>query len=756
VADGLVTVQAELTIAGEPLRVLWVTVHERLSEVPHLLCEVTVPDLATAQGVPDPETLVGKPLALTLRRVDGSQSRSFAGVVIDAQRYADNDGMPMLRIEAAPRLWKLGKRADCHIYQTLSVPDIAKKVLEAAGLSGPDVEDKLTGSYDTRVYTVQYRETDLHFLARLFSEEGIYFTVEYADGKDKIVLGDDPQGLGPVAGTTSLPFGETFGFATSHDHVMALRHVHQVRSDKVFVRDYDFERPKLKLEASVEGKDPGTKALEVYEYPGRFIDQGVGSRYAQVLLDSMQAERDVVTGETTTLTFEPGLKFTVTDHPYDPLNQEYLITSVETEEREPRAFADGAKGGKSGRDYVCRFTAVPTAKTDYRPPRKLRERPVSGVQTAVTTGPGGEIYTNKNGQVKVKFPWDRVGKPDDTSSSWMRTSQVPTGGSMLLPRMGWEVALRYIEGDVDQPMVMSRLYNATSPPPYPLPANKARGSMQTATTPGGGSSNEFRMDDTKGKEEMFFNASKDMTVDVVNNTTEAIKNNETVSIGSNHKLNVTNSVTATVGASQTLKVSGNQTVNVETFMVDQIGGDHTLSISGNRTMMIGGDHRREVGGASKTDTSTLQVDLVVGSVTDSTSGAMKHDVGAALVQLTVKDISVMVAGDHTESAGALKIVLAKGGRGVAVTGSMNEKVAGAIIDKVDGDHAEKAGTMFTEVAAGAHIVKADTVVYEAETLVTFVMGASVIILTPASISIAGVSVKIDAATDETAALVMDN
>jgi hypothetical protein len=62
-----------------------------------------------------------------------------------------------------------------------------------------------------------------------------------------------------------------------------------------------------------------------------------------------------------------------------------------------------------------------------------------------------------------------------------------------------------------------RFYNANSPPPYPLPENKSRGSIQTATTPGGGSTNEFRMDDTKGKEEMFFNASKDMSVEVKNN-----------------------------------------------------------------------------------------------------------------------------------------------------------------------------------------------------------------------------------------------
>jgi type VI secretion system secreted protein VgrG len=60
------------------------------------------------------------------------------------------------------------------------------------------------------------------------------------------------------------------------------------------------------------------------------------------------------------------------------------------------------------------------------------------------------------------------------------------------------------------------------------------------------------------------------------------------------------------------------------------------------------------------------------------------------------------------------------------------------------------------VAAGAHILKADNVVFEGEAIVSFVMGASTITLTPASISIAGVSIKIDGATAETAALILDN
>ena len=750
-AEGQKLVRTSIAVGGEALTVLGCATHEALSEVPWALCDVAAP--AGADAPPDPAALIGQRAEITITREEGGASRTFAGIVVEAERTLDKDGNLKVRLRIAPRLWRAGRRADCRTFQEKSAPDIVKEVLDGAGVA--EQEARLSGSYDPRVYAVQHRESDLDFALRLLSEEGIYLAVEHAGGADKVVLCDDPRGLGEIEGATALSFLPTFGLEAPPDSVAWIRRADEVRPDKVFVRDYDFERPKFKLEASAEGKDDGDKALEVYVYPGRFTDAAVAQRYAQQLLDSMQAERDVVSGETSVMTMKPGLRFSIEGHPYEPMNEEYLVISVDIETRERRSF--GGQGAAAGRDYACRFTAIPISRSPYRPPRRPAARAIASIETAFTTGPsGGEIHSDKHGRVKIRYPWDRIGKDDDTSSLWVRTSQLPTAGSMLLPRVGWEVAVAHLEGDPDRPVVMSRLYNAVAPPPYALPAGKARGSVQTATTPGGGSSNEFRMDDSKGKEEVFFNASKDMTVEVANNTTETIANNETVDIGANQAINVTNSADTTVGASQAVSVGGNQSVKVATFKGDDVGGDHTHTIGGNRTMMIGGDHRVTVGGSSTVDVGSLAVNAVVGSVTETVLGAMTHDVGAALVEMTAGDRTITAGGGRTENTGAAKLVVAFGGRGVEIGGSMMHKVAGAILTSVDADRSDKTSAGFTEIAAGAHILKADNVTFEGETVVSFVMGASTITLTPASISIAGISIKIDGAAAETAALILDN
>lgn len=743
---------AALSVEGDGWHVIGWRTEESVFAVPELTCELHD---HTREAV-DPATLIGKKAQLTVTRGDGGVERAFFGIVVGANRSTSrDDDVRTLQLTVAPRLWRCGKRADCRTFQEKSTVDIVKDVLERAGVL--DMDWQLIGSYAPRVYCNQYRETDLDFVRRLLAEEGIVFFVAMADGKDTVTFTDDPKGVGDIAGESTLPFVQGGGMDAPRDSVTSIEQTLRVRSDKVFVRDYDPAKPKVFVEGQGEGTDDGAHALEVYSYPVRTTDKSVAERYAKVLLESMQGERDVVTGRTHTLGMLPGHRFVLEGHPYEPLNQEYLVLAVECSGSEPRLGAGERAAAARRETYRCHFTAIPTKKSKLRPPRLAPARTVPGLQTAITTGPPGEeIHTDAGGHTKAQFHWDRLGTRDDKSSCWMRVSQATANGGLLLPRMKWEVTVLCNEGDVDRPIVMGRVCNAETPPPYALPAGKSRSALQTATTPGGGSTNEFRTDDTKGKEEMFFNASKDMSIDVKNNTTESVTNNQTREIGANHKLEITNSLTAGVGANQTVQVGGNQKLAVSTFAADEVGGAHTLSVGGNRDMKIGGDHKREVAANSSLTVNGMSIDLVVGSVSESTLASHTHDVGAALVEMTAADKSVLVGAARNETTGAAKIIVTKAGRAVEVGGPMSQQVAGAIIAKVKGDQSASSGATYTEIAAGAQVIKATNITFEGETMLSVVMGASTITLMPAMIAVAGVSVKLDGDAGESAAMIIEN
>src|SRR5690606_6382945 len=117
-----------------------------------------------------------------------------------------------------------------------------------------------------------------------------------------------------------------------------------------------------------------------------------------------------------------------------------------------------------------------------------------------------------HGRAKVRFVWDRSGITDDKSSTWLRVGQLALGGSMVIPRVDFEVLVDFELGDLDRPAISGsgHLYNAEKAPPYALPGGKTVSSMQTATTEGGPGANELRFEDAAGSEEIFINASRDL------------------------------------------------------------------------------------------------------------------------------------------------------------------------------------------------------------------------------------------------------
>lgn len=729
-------VQAKLQIAGATWDVLSYTLSRQLFGVDQLQVQAAARELEPAT----PARILGKKTQFRLVR-DAGSSLDFAGIVTEARLDRDADDVCTLALQIAPELWCLGRRSNHRVFQKKSVKDVTEEVLTTAGI-GVERKWLLNEVHPPRDYITQFNETDLAFLQRILAEEGIYFATEDAGSSTTVTFGDDPTGLGEIAGRSTLPFLREFGWQGADDGVFRLSLSEGIRSDKVTLRQYDWEHPKVDLTKTSEAEDDRTHAAEVYRFPARTTDSSQLKLRSQVLLQALRADSTVLVGETGSLALRPGLRFSVEGHAYSRLNTKYLVTAIQIRgegqhQHAHRTSADQHFG------YRADFWAIPVEKGRFRPKAPSAMCQVAGLQTAVTTGPSGdEIHTNEHGQVTVLFPWEQAKPADQNSSCWMRTSQVPLGGSMLLPRMNWEVAISATEGDVDQRMIMSRLYNAATMPPYDLPASKARMALQTNTTPGGGSSNELRMSDTKGEEEMFFNGSRDMSVNVGNNATESVAVDYDTTVGSNRTVKVVDSVTGKVCANQTIMIGANHKTSVATLNVDQITGNHTLTIGAKRTMMIGGDHRRTVGGDSTETVGASRIEAVVGGVTDATLANMTQTVGAALVEVTTASRSLIAASARAETTGALKVILSKGGRGVEAA-TLAATVGGAVLNIVKGNRTVSAGATLMDMVAGAQLIKAQNVTLEAEAALTVTMGASTISLTPVSVSIAGASITID-------------
>ncbi len=307
---------------------------------------------------------------------------------------------------------------------------------------------------------------------------------------------------------------------------------------------------------------------------------------------------------------------------------------------------DAGDGGA----YLTTSFRVIRHDTPYRPDAPGKPR-VEGPQMAIVTGPAGEeIHCDAFGRVKVRFPWDRSGRADDTASCWIRVSQGWAGaswGQIAVPRIGQHVIVDFLEGDPDQPIITGRAYNAREPVPYPLPANKTRMAIKSKTHKGEGF-NELRFEDEQGREEVFVHAQRDMRVKVRHDRrkrvdhdqSESIGHDKSIDVGGNHvetiaqnkqltvALNMNRTVGLTsseeVGVMKSTVVGVSQTVTVGQDAQVTVGEQHVINVGKEMLINVGETFQLKVGKATLTLTKDGHVTLTGTTLTTDFSEQVKH------------------------------------------------------------------------------------------------------------------------------------
>jgi type VI secretion system secreted protein VgrG len=581
--------------------------------------------------------IVGKNVTFAVRLADGSP-RHFNGFV---SRFSagneDRQGRRNYRAEVVPWLWFLTRTTDCRIFQKKTVPDIIQQVFKDLGFT--DFQLNLKGKHPERDYCVQYRESDFAFVSRLMEEEGIFYFFKHEDGKHTMVVGDQ-KGAYFDCPEGDVEFPRDAGTRAVTDHITRWEHRYEYRSGKIAHTDYNFEDHPARNEPTpsklMMANQSTTVSLEniqkfeLYEYPGAFAKKEDGDSLAKVRMEEEEAAYDVVEGAATCRTFAVGGKFKVKTHwSKSEEGKKYVITVIEHSATEPAAYETGEEVAD---EYSNTFTCIPDSVT-FRPQRTTPRPTIAGTQPAVVVGPPGEeIYPDKYGRVKIQFFWDREGKSDDKSSCWVRCAQTIAGkgwGAVLIPRIGQEVVVSFFEGDPDRPLITGVVYNADQMPPYALPDKKTQCGIKSNSTKGGGGSNEIRMDDTKGKEQVFVHAQYNQDIEVENDETIKIGNNRTETVGKDESI--------TIGANRTEKVGKDENISIAGNRTEMVNKDESITIAGNRTETIGKK-------LSITAADELSIKVGMASIT------MKKD---GTVTIKGKDIMIEGSGKITGKASML-------------------------------------------------------------------------------------------------------
>lgn len=503
--------------------------------------------------------------------VAGGETRFFNGYIRQFSQLEPEGEYGAYRATLVPWMWFLKQASDCRIFQEKTVPDVIEEVFKAQGFD--QYELRLSGSYESREYCVQYRETDFDFVSRLMEQEGIYYFFLHENGSHKLILADSASAHEPCPGYDEVDYRPTAREGTETECILDWSVQLGVYTGNYAVNAFDFKKPNTGLlaQSNIE-RQHAAAGFQQYEYGAdQYVTSAVGEQYAKVHIEEIQSRQKVFSAETDARGLVLGHIFSMVKHFRDEQNRKYLITRIE------HTITSDIVPGSDEDLYKATIKAIED-DAPFRAPRSTRRSIVDGPQTAVVVGPSGEeIHTDEHGRVKVQLHWDRDGKYDENSSCWLRVSQNWAGkswGFFFLPRIGQEVIVEFLEGDPDRPIVTGSVYNGEAKPPYALPANKTMSTIKSNSSKGGAGFNEFRFEDKKGEEQVFLHAEKNQDIRVKNDTYEWI--------GNNRHLIVTKD--------QNEKVENDRNEEVVRDHVEKIGRDHHLAIEGKEAIKVTGSH----------------------------------------------------------------------------------------------------------------------------------------------------------------------
>lgn len=448
------------------------------------------------------KALIGQPAKLAIELTDGG-ARYIHGHITQFGLQGSDGGLAHYRATLSPWLWMLTRRVDSRIFQEHTIEAILRTVFAHYGTLAT-FEFRLLRPLKSYSYITQYRETDLDFVLRLMEQDGLFFYFEHTENSHVLVITDHSPSLESLPEQAQIRYhGASLTEPT--DTITQWRSHRELQSGRLALQTFDYKQPRTRLPVQMDtlneqGEAPG---YEVYEFLGAYSHGHPedGDRLARHRLEVIEAWAKTFSGTSHCRAMRPGYAFELTqhfDHDRDPpADREFLVVSVTHRGR--NNYLSDTPADYSN-DFVCIRRKIP-----YRHPITVPRPILTGPLSAIVVGPQGEeVFTDELARIQVRFPWQRANSlPEGTT--WVRVAMPSAGGGFghqFVPRIGQEVLVSFLGGDIDRPVVTAVLYNAEQTPPRfskasGLPGNRALSGIQSQEHKGRGF-NELLFDDTTG------------------------------------------------------------------------------------------------------------------------------------------------------------------------------------------------------------------------------------------------------------------
>lgn len=452
------------------------------------------------------KSMLGKMATVAMVRADGSL-RYFNGYVTEFTLVKTDGGFAFYQMVLGPWLAFTRLRIDCVSFRNKTVIELTEAIFEK--YIERDHRTSLTDADPKFSCANQYNETDYDHLHRRWEERGLYYWYEHRADGHTLWLADnvyfapwtysgEEGGLGEIAYRRET--GDDQG-----DGIHAWRPTRKLGSGTLTVTSFDYKFPHpdsvMAYSATWQNADtPDDCHLDSGAYG--FRDREEGDALVARSMEAMDSMTQYFHADGNDRTAQAGHSFRLVGHfSSDPPRTEkrarnHVIVAIK------HLASNNYQAGPGAQSTYSNAMTCVRGSVRWRPERGHNSKPCArpGVLTALVVGPAGqEIYTDGLGRVKIQFHWDRLGNYDENSSTWVRVSMPVAGGQygqIGLPRVGQEVVIQFMDGNMDHPIITGLVYNGKQLPPWQLPQQSALSGMRSRELGQYARGNHLVLDDT--------------------------------------------------------------------------------------------------------------------------------------------------------------------------------------------------------------------------------------------------------------------
>ncbi|MFD2907382.1 type VI secretion system Vgr family protein [Flavobacterium ardleyense] len=584
-----ISTKISITIGGETLtRFSKLVINQKVHTHHTFSVLQPLPKEFVNQAIDKAQSYIGEPIKVEISASSLATTAPliFNGIVTEAQMIRTsgaaggiiiNGYSPTIVMEGMPKTLSFSEQ---------SLSDIVKKTI--ANYGQKELHPTVKVDNDSPMhYTVQYRESDFGFLARLAQKRGQWF---YYNGEE-LIFGQ------PTSNNFTLEYGRSL-------HSFNI----EMRTKPLGLEYVGYESSSAETQRANSSEinyQPEGYAKVAFERSNKLFPETATMLYTHAIEEG-SARTHLVDRVTTQLhsrtsdlitakgdSDETGLRigdvvsiqepaFSLTGNLIDGLQEQnfgsYIITDI-------THVCD-----ESG-SYHNSFQAVP--EDVLAPPYgNVHSHPTADTQTAIITDNNDPAGL---GRVQVKFAWQEENTP------WIRMTNPHAGsgkGMYFIPEIGEEVLVAFEAGNAEKPFVLGTMYNGNESSSYATSGNDNKVIQSRSGT-------KIIMNDAEGSIFIEDPSGNTWMMDGKGNINVNAPNDMNFTVGKNFNLTVGQNMTSQIANDEQKSIGNNKNEIIsQTYM--QSSNDKNVRVLNNKTDIVGNSYKQISG---ETDIQTSKGDL---------------------------------------------------------------------------------------------------------------------------------------------------